>query len=250
MTIGSKEDLAGMTLVGRLVGEAIQEMTAAARPGMTTAELDEVGAGFLRRHGARSAPQMTYNFPGFNLISVNEQIVHGVPGPRRLEPGDVVKIDVTAELGGYIADSATTVLLPPISLVGRKLRKCARAAFQKALAVARVGQQVNDIGRAVEGEVRRHGFSVLRNLCGHGVGKTIHEAPEVPNFYDPRSRTPLTDGLVLAVEPMISAEPAQLVTEPDGWTIRTDNRSLTAHYEHTIVIRRGEPLILTALTAA
>ncbi len=246
MTISSKEDLAGMTLVGKLVGEAIQEMTAAARPGMTTAELDAVGAGFLRRHGARSAPQMTYNFPGFNLISVNEQIVHGVPGPRRLEPGDVVKIDVTAELGGYIADSATTVLLPPISLVGRKLRKCARAAFQRALAVARVGQQVNDIGRAVEGEVRRHGFSVLRNLCGHGVGKTIHEAPEVPNFYDPRSRTPLTDGLVLAVEPMISAEPAQLVTEPDGWTIRTDNRSLTAHYEHTIVIRRGEPLILTA----
>jgi methionyl aminopeptidase len=189
---------------------------------------------------------MTYNFPGLNLISVNEQIVHGVPGPRRLEPGDVVKIDVTAELGGYIADSATTVLLPPISLIGRKLRKCARAAFQKALAVARVGQQVNDIGRAVEGEVRRHGFSVLRNLCGHGVGKTIHEAPEVPNFYDPRSRTPLTDGLVLAVEPMISAEPAQLVTEPDGWTIRTDNRSLTAHYEHTLVIRRGEPRILTA----
>ncbi len=246
MTISSKEDLAGMTLVGKLVGEAIREMVAAARPGMTTAELDEVGASFLRRHGARSAPQMTYNFPGFNLISVNEQIVHGVPGPRRLEPGDVVKIDVTAELGGYIADSATTVLLPPISLVGRKLRKCARAAFQKALAVARAGQQVNDIGRAVEGEVRRHGFSVLRNLCGHGVGKTIHEAPEVPNFYDPRSRTPLTDGLVLAVEPMISAEPAQLVTEPDGWTIRTDNRSLTAHYEHTIVIRRGEPLILTA----
>lgn len=246
MTIGSKEDLAGMTWVGRLVGEALNEMQAAARPGMTTAELDDVGASFLRRHGARSAPQLTYNFPGFNLISVNEQIVHGVPGPRRLEPGDVIKLDVTAELGGYIADSARTVLLPPVSPVARKLRKCARAAFEKALAVARAGRQVNDIGRAVEGEVRRHGFSVLRNLCGHGVGKTIHEAPEVPNFYDPRSRTPLTDGLVLAVEPMISAEPAQLVTEPDGWTIRTGNRCLTAHYEHTIVVRRGEPLILTA----
>jgi methionyl aminopeptidase len=250
MTISSREDLAGMTRVGRLVGEAVREMKTAVRPGMTTAELDQVGADYLRRHGARSAPQMTYNFPGFNLISVNEQIVHGVPGPRRLEPGDVVKIDVTAELGGYIADSATTVLLPPVSPVGRKLRKCAKAAFERALAVARAGRQVNDIGRAVEGEVRRHGFSVLRNLCGHGVGKTIHEPPEVPNFYDPRSRTPLTDGLVLAVEPMISAEPAQLVTEPDGWTIRTHNRSLTAHYEHTIVIRRGEPLILTDLNAA
>lgn len=246
MTISSQEDLAGMTRVGRLVGEAIEAMKAAVRTGMTTAELDAVGADYLRRRGARSAPQLTYNFPGFNLISVNEQIVHGVPGPRRLEPGDVVKIDVTAELGGYIADSATTVLLPPVSPVGRKLRKCARQAFEKALAVARVGRQVNDIGRAVEGEVRRHGFSVLRNLCGHGVGRTIHEPPEVPNFYDPRSRMPLTEGLVLAVEPMISSEPAQLVTEPDGWTVRTHNRALTAHYEHTIVITRSGPLVLTA----
>src|SRR3954453_2486274 len=246
MTISSKEDLAGMTRVGKLVSEAIQEMKAAAKPGMTTAELDQIGADFLRRHGARSAPQLTYNFPGFNLISVNEQIVHGVPGPRRLAPGDVVKIDVTAELGGYIADAAPTVLLPPVSPVARKLRKCARAAFDKALAVARIGRQINDIGRAVESEVRQHGFSVLRSLCGHGVGQTIHEAPEVPNFYDPRSRTPLTEGLVLPLEPMISAEPSQLVTEPDGWTIRTRNRSPTAHYEHTIVIPRGEPLVLTA----
>jgi methionyl aminopeptidase len=246
MTLSSQDDFEGMRRVGRLVAAAIQEMKAAVRVGMTTAELDAVGAEFLRRRGARSAPQFTYNFPGFNLISVNEQIVHGVPGPRLLAPGDVIKIDVTAELGGYIADSAVTVLLPPVSLVARKLRKCAKAAFQKGLAAARLGNLVSDIGGAVEREVRQHGFSVLRSLCGHGVGQTIHEAPEVPNFYDPRSRTPLTEGLVLAVEPMISAEPSQLVTEPDGWTIRTRNRSLTAHYEHTIVITRGEPLVLTA----
>jgi methionyl aminopeptidase len=246
MTLSSQDDLEGMRRVGRLVAAAIQEMKTAVRVGMTTAELDRVGAEFLRRRGARSAPQFTYNFPGFNLISVNEQIVHGVPGPRLLVAGDVIKIDVTAELGGYIADSAVTVLLPPISPVARKLRKCAKAAFQKGLAAARLGNLVSDIGRAVESEVRQHGFSVLRSLCGHGVGQTIHEAPEVPNFYDPRSRTPLTEGLVLALEPMISAEPSQLVTEPDGWTIRTRNRSLTAHYEHTIVITRGEPLVLTA----
>jgi methionyl aminopeptidase len=246
MTLSSQDDLEGMRRVGRLVAAAIQEMKTAVRVGMTTAELDRVGAEFLRRRGARSAPQFTYNFPGFNLISVNEQIVHGVPGPRLLVAGDVIKIDVTAELGGYIADSAVTVLLPPVSPVARKLRKCAKAAFQKGLAAARLGNLVSDIGRAVESEVRQHGFSVLRSLCGHGVGQTIHEAPEVPNFYDPRSRTPLTEGLVLALEPMISAEPSQLVTEPDGWTIRTRNRSLTAHYEHTIVITRGEPLVLTA----
>lgn len=246
MTISSKEDLAGMTRVGRLVGEAIREMKAAVRPGMTTAELDAVGAGWLRRQGARSAPQLTYNFPGFNLISVNEQVVHGVPGPRRLEPGDVVKIDVTAELGGYIADAAVTVVLPPVSPTARKLKRCVRAAFEQGLSVARPGNRVSEIGRVVDKEVRRYGFTVLRNLCGHGVGRTIHEAPSVPNFYDPGMRDVLEEGMVIALEPMISAEPARTVQEPDGWTIRTHNRSLAAHYEHTVVISRGQPLVLTA----
>jgi methionyl aminopeptidase len=141
------------------------------------------------------------------------------------------------------------VLLPPVSPVGRKLRKCVEASFKSALEAARIGNRVSDIGRAVEREVRRHGFSVLRTLCGHGVGRTIHEPPEVPNFFDPRSSMWLTEGLVLAVEPMISAEPSQLETAPDGWTVRTRNRSLTAHYEHTLVITRGEPRILTALAA-
>ena len=246
MTIGSKEDLAGMKKVGKLVGETLREMSAAARPGMTTAELDDLGAEYLRRRGARSAPQMTYGFPGFNLISVNEQVVHGVPGPRRLAPGDVVKIDVTAELDGYIADAAVTVLLPPVSPVGRKLRKCARQAFEQALEVARAGNPLSEIGRAVEKEVRKHGFSVLRSLCGHGVGRGLHEQPEVPNFYTPQTRGKLHDGLVIAVEPMISAVPSQLVKEPDGWTLRTHNRCLTAHYEHTIVVTGGEPVVLTA----
>lgn len=246
MTISSKEDLAGMKKVGKLVGEALREMSAAARPGITTAELDDVGAGYLKRRGARSAPQMTYGFPGFNLISVNEQVVHGVPGARRLAPGDVVKLDVTAELDGYIADAAVTVLLPPVSPVGRKLRKCARQAFEQALGAARAGNPVNEIGRAVEKEVRKHGFSVLRSLCGHGVGRGLHEEPEVPNFYSPLNRGQLHDGLVIAVEPMISTEPARLVEEPDGWTIRTHNRCLTAHYEHTIVVTGGRPLVLTA----
>ena len=249
MTISSKEDLAGMTRVGRLVGEALREMKAAVKAGMTTAELDEVGAAWLRRHGARSAPQFTYGFPGFNLISVNEEIVHGVPGARRLAPGDVVKLDVTAELGGYIADAAVTVLLPPVSPLGRQLRKCVRAAFERGLGAAWAGNPVTAIGRAVEREVRRYGFSVIRSLCGHGVGRTIHEAPSVPNFHDRTVRDELTEGLVITIEPMVSAEPATTVEEPDGWTVRTHNRSLAAHHEHTLVITRGEPLVLTALAA-
>lgn len=247
MTISTKEDIAGMCQVGQLVGLTILTMKAAARPGMTTAELDRIGADFLRRHGARSAPRETYRFPGFTCLSLNEEVVHGVPGPRRLMPGDVLKIDVTAELGGYVADAAVTVVLPPVAPQARKLRKCAEAAFEKALGAARVGNRVSEIGRAVETEVRRHGFSVLRDLAGHGVGRKIHEPPTVHNYFDGKDRAELHDGMVLAIEPMLAAEPSRIVTEADGWTVRTDNRCLTAHYEHTVVITRGKPKILTAV---
>ena len=246
MTISSQADLAGMTQIGRLVAQALREMAAAVRPGMTTAQLDAVGATFLRRRGARSAPQFTYGFPGFNCISVNEEIVHGVPGPRVLRPRDVVKIDVTAERGGFIADAAVTVVLPPVTAQARKLRNCARAAFDKALGAARVGGALSAIGRAVESEVRRQGFSVLRDLCGHGVGRALHEPPSVLNYYSPFTRDTLTEGLVLAVEPLIAAEPARVVEGADGWTLRTHNRCLAAHHEHTVVITRGVPLVLTA----
>lgn len=246
MTIGSAADLAAMTRVGRCVALALREMTAAARPGMSTAELDEVGAAFLRLRGARSAPQVVYDFPGFNCISVNEEIVHGIPGPRLLEPGDVVKIDVTAELDGYIADAARTVLLAPARSEAIELRACARSAFTLALGAARAGNAIAEIGRAVEGEVRRRGFSVLGDLSGHGVGRTIHEKPQIPNFYSPITRGRLTEGLVLAIEPIISARRARVVEESDGWTLRTHNRSLAAHYENTVMIRHGEPLVLTA----
>lgn len=246
MTISTQIDLEGMKEIGRLVGQTLQLMRTAARPGMTTAELDSVGEAFLRSQGARSAPQMTYGFPGFTCISVNEEIVHGVPGPRVLAAGDVVKLDVTAELDGYVADSAITVILSPAWPVARRLRKCARAAFEEALGAARAGNRVSEIGRAVEREVRRHGFSVVRNLCGHGVGRSLHEEPSVPNFYDPWQTDVLTEGLVLAVEPILSAQPARTVEERDGWTLRTHNRCLAAHHEHTIVITRGAPLILTA----
>lgn len=247
MTLSSQSDLDALRRVGRLVALALQAMRTAARPGMTTAELDAVGAAFLRRHGARSAPQLAYGFPGFTCISVNDEIVHGVPGPRVLKPRDVVKIDVTAELDGYVADAAVTVILPPAAPRARQLRECARAAFGRALGAARAGNRVAEIGRAVEQEVRRRGFSVLRDLTGHGVGRTIHESPSVPNYYSPFIPGLLTDGLVLAVEPLVSAEPAEVVEEPDGWTLRTDNHCLAAHHEHTIVITRGAPLVVTQL---
>src|SRR5262245_44643052 len=177
MTIESKSDLAGMRAVGKLVALALQEMKAALMPGMTTAQLDDVGAKYLRRHGARSAPQLTYDFPGFNCISVNDEVVHGVPGPRVLKKGDVVKIDVTAELDGYIADSAITVVIPPISTRANNLTQCARAAFKRALKVAGARVPVSELGRAVETEVKRWGHAVVRDMCGHGVGRNLHEQP-------------------------------------------------------------------------
>lgn len=246
MTISSEADLAGLQRVGRLVARTIAHMRDQLRPGITTAELDDAAQRFAGAEGARSAPQLTYDFPGFTCISVNEEIVHGVPGPRVLRPRDVVKIDVTAELDGYVADSAVTVILPPATGRARRLRECARLAFARALGAARAGNRVSEIGRAVEQEVRRHGFSVLRDLTGHGVGRTIHESPAVPNYYSPFVPGVLTDGMVIAVEPLLSAEPAEVVEEADGWTLRTDNRCLAVHHEHTIVVTKGAPIILTA----
>src|SRR5256885_6750708 len=217
------------------------------RPGLSTAQLDAIGAAFLRKHGARSAPQLSYGFPGFTCISVNEQIVHGVPGPRVLAPGDIVKIDVTAELDGFVADAAITVTLPPVTAEARRLRKCAHRAFAQAMTVAHAGTPIREIGRVVEEEVKRHDFAVVREMCGHGVGRSIHETPSVPNYYSMLTPGVLTDGMVLAVEPIISARPARVVEEPDGWTLRTHNGSLAAHYEHTVVIRSGEPLHVTRL---
>ena len=246
MTVSSKSDLTGLLRVGALVAQTLEEMERAAKPGMTTAQLDAVGAAFLRRHGARSAPQLSYDFPGFTCISVNEQIVHGVPGDRVLAPGDIVKIDVTAELDGFVADAARTVTLPPVTAEARRLRKCAQRAFAQAMHVARAGTPIREVGRAIEDEVVRHDFSVVREMCGHGVGRTIHEAPSVPNYYSALTRGVLTNGMVIAVEPIISARAARVVEEPDGWTLRTHNGSLAAHYEHTVVIRDREPLLVTA----
>ena len=249
MSIDSDDDLQALRRVGRLVGEALAAMEAAAEPGLTTADLDDIGAAVLKAAGARSAPQLVYGFPGFNLLSVNDEIVHGIPGRRRLQPGDVLKLDVTAELDGYIADAARTLVLAPATPVARRLADSARKAFVRATDGARAGELVSSIGRRVERSVKADGFSVVRALSGHGVGRTIHEAPTVPNYCDRRQRDVLTEGLVLTIEPIISERPCRAVDDRDGWTVRTSNGSLSAHYEETIVITSGAPIVLTASPA-
>ena len=246
MSIQSPGDLKGMQHVGRIVARTIQEMRASVRIGMRTAELDAVAASVFARAGAYSAPQRAYGFPGTTCISVNDEIVHGVPGSRRLQPGDVLKIDVTAESNGYIADAATTILLPPYTATAVRLKNAALSGLHAALTVAKSTRRVSVIGRAIEREAKQSGFSVVRELCGHGVGRRIHEPPQVPNHENRFSRDMLTDGLVIAIEPMLTEKPSHAIDTSDGWTIRTNNGALAVHEEHTVVITRGVPLTLTA----
>jgi methionyl aminopeptidase len=247
MSIETPAELEKLKAIGGIVARTLRTLSEKVRPGVTTAELDESCARMLAQCGARSSPPMVYGFPGSVCISVNDEVVHGIPGNRVLQSGDLVKLDLTAEKDGFHADAAITVNVPPASSAGDKLAHCAENAFHRALRVARAGNRVNDIGRAIEREVRRSGFYVVRELFGHGIGRTIHEPPSVPNYPDPLARQLLTEGLVITIEPIIAAGRGRAELLPDGWTVRTADGSLAAHYEHTVVITRGEPILLTAL---
>jgi methionyl aminopeptidase len=205
MSINGPEELAGMRAAGTVVRLMLEAMKNAVRPGITTAELDEVGADVMKQRGAQSAPALVYGFPGVNCISVNDEAVHGIPGLRALREGDLVKLDVTVEKDGFMADAAVTVPVGKVTEERQNLIACAERAFAKAMLVARAGFRVWEIGRAVEREVRRSGFSVIRDLGGHGIGRTIHEEPRVPNYPDAEANQILTEGLVITVEPIIAA---------------------------------------------
>jgi methionyl aminopeptidase len=246
MSIESAADWVGLREAGRVTRLTLDALERHVRIGVTTAELDAVAAAVLAEHRARSAPALVYGFPGTVLISINDEIVHGIPGARRLQRGDLVKLDVTVEKDGYVADAARTVIVGAGAPAAEALVACAESALRAAMRVARAGTLVNEIGRTVTREVRRHGFTVVRGLTGHGVGRTIHEPPEVPNEYDPRQRDVLTEGLVLTIEPLISAGSPHTKQDADGWTIRTHDGSLSAHSEHTLVITKGAPLVLAA----
>jgi methionyl aminopeptidase len=246
MSINGPEELAGMRAAGAIVRRMLEAMKRAVRPGISTAELDQVGAAVMREHGAQSAPQLVYKFPGVNCISLNEEAVHGIPGDRSVQEGDLLKLDVTIEKDGFMADAAETVAVGEVSDEKQRLMVCAERAFNKAMLVARAGFRVSEIGRVVEREVRRSGFSVIRDLGGHGIGRTIHEEPRVPNYADPEASQIMREGLVITVEPIIAAGSGRAVVAKDGWTVRTADRRASAHYEQTLVITKGQPILLTA----
>lgn len=246
MSITSPGQFEKLRACGKVVGKALRAMAAAVRPGITTAELSRIASGVLAEHGARSSPPMVYGFPGEVCISINDEVVHGVPGERVVQPGDLVKLDLTAELDGYHTDSAVSVEVPPTTGQAHELARCAERAFRQALDAARPGNRTKDIGRAVQREVSRRGFHVIKGLGGHGIGRTIHEPPSVPNYADFSAQDILTEGLVITIEPIIAAGTGNVTLDQDRWTYRTIDGSLSAHHEHTIVITRGEPILLTA----
>jgi methionyl aminopeptidase len=246
MSIRNQHEFEELRIIGRIVRQALDRTAAAVRPGVTTRELDQIGARVLAEHGAESAPPKVYGFPGALCISVNEEAIHGIPGDRVICEGDLVKLDLVAEKDGYFADAAVTVTAGAAGPLAAALIRCAESAFHTACKVARAGARVYEIGRAVEGETRRCGFHVMRELCGHGVGRTIHEAPSVPNYHDARHRSKLTEGLVITIEPILGASSGRGELQADRWTICTADGSWSAHYEHTVVITKGAPVLLTA----
>ncbi|MCC6164827.1 MAG: type I methionyl aminopeptidase [Acidobacteria bacterium] len=246
MSITSDEELQGMARAGRVVARALAAMRDAVVPGATPADVEAVGAEILRQEGAQAAPVVIYGAPCAAFVSVNDAVVHGLPTRTPLRAGDLVKIDVTPLVDGYVADGAITVAVEPSTSRGRRLARAAERALAAALAIVRPGLPVHALGAAIDGHVRREGFSVVRDLTGHGVGRSIHEPPEVPNF-DPGGRSPLlTEGLVLAVEPLVAEHSGRIRTLKDRWTIATRDGGWTAHWEHTIVVMKDGALVLTA----
>lgn len=246
MSINSEKDLEGLRRIGRIVARCLQLMQSKLEPGITTAELDLIGGQFLESNGARSAPKLTYNFPGFTCISVNEEAAHGIPGNKILKAGDLVNIDVSAEFDGYFADTGGSVIIPPESKLHLQICAVAKKALESAMLEARAGARLNRIGYAIEKEARANGFTVIENIGSHGVGLALHEEPDfIPGYYDKRDTRILRENQVITIEPFISSGAKEVYDNGDGWTLITNPGVFTAQYEHTMVITKGKPLIMT-----
>jgi len=246
MTADTENDRRQLKAIGHICALALKRMMAGVRPGMTTHELDEVGRRFLEAEGARSAPQVMYDFPGATCISVSPVIAHGIPSNYRLKQDDLIHIDVSAELDGYYADTGASLLVSTMRPEAAKLLEATKATLWKALRAAKAGQPLNAIGKTVYKEAHKRGFGVIYDLTGHGIGHKLHEQPrEILNYPNPTDRRILSDGLVLAIEPFLTTGRGRVAEERDGWSLRTADNTIAAQFEHTIIITRDEPIILT-----
>lgn len=248
ITIKSAADIEKMVEAGRIVEETLELMAKSVAIGMTTQELDDIAAAFIKSRGAQ-ASFLNYNgYPKSICASVNEQVVHGIPGKYRLKDGDILSLDVGAYKNGFHGDAARTVLIGQVPEETQKLVRVTRECFFEGIRFAKVGFRISDIAKAIQAHAESHGYGVVRDLVGHGIGRQMHEDPEVPNFwttgrfgYNPR----LQAGMTIAIEPMINLGTTRVLQLDDGWTVVTADNKPSAHYENTVLITEGEPRLLT-----
>ena len=245
ISIKSPSEIEKMRAAGRLTAQARKLAGSLVRPGITTGEIDREVRKFIESHGAKPSFLGYGGFPASTCISVNEVVIHGIPGSRKLKEGDIVSVDVGAFLNGFHGDCAATYFCGEVSEEARKLVEVTRQSFFEGIKFAKIGQRVSDIGHAVQQYVEGFGYGVVREFVGHGVGSKMHEAPEVPNYGAAGHGARFQPGMVIAVEPMVCASDWHVRVLPDKWTTVSADGSLTAHYENTILITEGEPELLT-----
>ena len=246
ITIKSKSELAIMREAGRITHDAIWYAGERLKPGMTTLDVDKLIGEYYTRHGCRSAFKGLYGFPGHACISVNEEVIHGIPkASHRLKEGDIVSIDTGAAYNGYNADSCWTFPVGKITDEAKALLEVTEKSLYEGIAQAQVGNRIGDISHAVEEYCASRGYGIVRNYCGHGIGREVHESPEIPNWGKPGRGPRLVAGMTICIEPMINARGDDVRTLNDNWTVVTKNGSLSAHFEHMIAITPDGPVILT-----
>ena len=240
-----RREIEAIRVAAQLVARTLDMLGREIRPGVTTAALDRLAETFIRDHGGRPAFKGYRGFPASICPSVNDEVVHAIPGPRCLEAGDMIGVDVGVEMNGYYGDSARTFAVGEVGPEVKRLMQVTREALLEGIARARGGNRVGDISHAIQTHVEHHGFSIVRALVGHGIGREMHEEPQVPNFGLPERGPRLMIGQVLAIEPMVNAGGPDVVTQPDGWTVVTKDGSLSAHFEHTVAVGPNGPEILS-----
>jgi len=245
INIRTQEEIEKIRRSSQLVARALQEVKRAVRPGVTTEELDRIAEETIRKGGGRPAFKGYRGFPASLCVSVNDEVVHGIPGKRRLKEGDIVSLDLGVLMDGYYGDAAITVPVGKISKLAERLLRVTEEALYKGIEKARVGNRLFDISHAIQTWVEAAGFSVVRDFVGHGIGRHLHEEPQVPNFGPPNQGPRLVAGMVLAIEPMVNTGTWRVKVLGNGWTVVTEDGGLSAHFEHTVAITEGGPQILS-----
>ncbi len=240
-----REEIESIRAAAALVAQTLAMLGREVRPGVTTAALDRLAETFIREHGGRPAFKGYRGFPASICSSINDEVVHGIPGPRVLVEGDIVGIDVGVEMDGFYGDAALTFPVGKVSEEAARLLKVTREALVRGVAQAKAGNRVGDVSHAIQSYVEEQGFSVVRSLVGHGIGRQMHEEPQVPNYGSPDRGPRLMAGQVLAIEPMVNVGAPEVVTQPDGWTVVTKDGTLSAHFEHTVAVGPDGPEILS-----